>query len=115
MVPDRFFDEIHRSRLHRLNSHWYGATARDHDGWKLVPFGFEALDHLDTAHARHQRIDQKASSAGWTIGFEEGRAIGEKFHGMPIFLEQIAHRLADGTVIVDDEYGGRLSPVQRKR
>jgi type IV secretory pathway TrbF-like protein len=38
----------------------------------LLALAFEAFNQLDTAHAGHQNIDQKASFAAWTIGFEEG-------------------------------------------
>ncbi len=71
-----------------------------------MAFGFEAFDQLDAVHTGHHHIDQKTSYSTETIGFEERRAIGEKLHRIPVFLKQIAHRLADGAVVVDDEYGG---------
>jgi hypothetical protein len=74
----------------------------------------KAFDQLDAAHGGHQRIDQDASATAWATSLEEGRAIGEKLHRMPVFLKQIAHRLADGAVIVDDEYRGRRVTFQTK-
>src|SRR6187200_1164618 len=111
-MADRLLDEIDGSRLHRLNCHRHGTTPGDDDGRELVAFGFKALDQLDTAHAGHQRIDQQASCTVWTVGCEEGRTIGENLHRIPALLKQITHRLADGAVVVDDEYGGRLAPFQ---
>ena len=72
-----------------------------------MAFGFEALDHVDATHPGHQRVDQKASFASRAIGFEEGWAIGEKFHRIPVLLKQIAHGLAYGAIVVDDKYGGQ--------
>ena len=70
--------------------------------------GFEAFDQLDTTHTGHHRIDQKTPFPASTIGFEEGRAIGESLHRISVFVKQIPYRLPDGAVVVNNEDRGRL-------
>jgi hypothetical protein len=45
---------------------------------------------LNATHTGHQRIDQKASFAAWTIGFEEGRAIAGDFRQLCGILRMAA-------------------------
>ena len=102
-VADRLLDEIHGSSLHRLNCHGHGAIAGDDDGGQFVAFTLETFDQLDTAHSGHHRIDQNASFPSGTKGFEEGRPVSEHLHRISVLLEQIAHDLAEGAVIVDNK------------
>src|SRR6185295_18447326 len=105
LVADRLLNEIHSSRLHRLDGHRHGAVAGDYDGRQLVAVGLEALDQIDAAHAWHQRIDQHTSFLASTIGREERLPIGEGLHRIPVRAQQIAHRLPDRAVVVDHEHG----------
>jgi hypothetical protein len=83
--------------------HVHVAIAGDHDGRQPVASVLQPLQQLEPAHAGHHGIDQEASIAARTIGFEERLGTGIDLDRLAIFLEHIAHRVAHGAVVVDRE------------
>ena len=70
-----------------------------------MSFAFEPLQQLQPTHSGHHGINEEASFATRTIGFEERFGTRVDLDRSAILLEQIAHRLAHGAVIVDHEHG----------
>ena len=104
--PNRFFEEVEGAGLHRRDRHRRIALAGDHDRGKVATFGLQALQQLDPAHARHDRVDHEASRAVRTVGIEERRAAAIRLDRVPVFVQQLLHGTKNDGVIIHHENRG---------
>ncbi len=100
---DRLFDKIEGACPDRLDRDRHIAVSRDHDCRKTMTVCIELLEQPQPAQSRQIRVDQQEHGRPRTIGRQKrlGACIG--FHDAPIVFKHGLYRLANRTIIVDDD------------
>src|SRR5271156_4599241 len=98
-ITERFGQELHSSRLHRLHGYGNISVARDEDDRHLMPFDCNTFLQIETIESGKRNVQHQATwnSHGWAA--EKFLCGNKRLHVQALTAKQVFERFANRDVV----------------
>jgi len=114
LLFERLFDEVDRTRLHRLDRETDIAVTRHDDDRQADAFALKGLLDFQSIHSSHSDVEQDAAFLQAACGFEKRHSIFIRLHAEAGGLQHEANAAADRLIVIDQVYYTRIRVAHRQ-
>ena len=102
-IGERLGQVVVRAALHRLDRVVHRAGGGDHDDQRADAFAMRGRQHVESAGARHDDVEQGDVESIAAQRRERGRAVDGLVDAMAVGFKPMAQNEADGGIVVGDQ------------